>query len=179
MIAYHIDRGSTLFQNSNIELIKNITIDSATHLSSVIHSNYPDGLSYHGIRYYSNACNSSQLKGLYDFLKENILEYERRIHFPSLISRFQSLFAAANMEELDIWRSFFNLTSNSYKIFKIAYEDKNAIKLDASWIDKITPHSFLSSHYYAKKYWSGEISSNPKMELLIKPPITVIERVEI
>jgi len=174
LLAYHIDRYNRLKENEVINLMSDINIEPRV-LKEIMDERYPDGLSFHGNTYYARQPQTRE--EIQDVFTENIFEYERRLNYAHMPSRFQSFFASETMKELRFW---FKKLGNqeSFAVWEVEFEHSDFVKLDASWLgtDMDKP-SFLTSAYYAENYWTGKSSDHPQYELLIKSPIRVVKRV--
>ncbi|HHX62151.1 MAG TPA: hypothetical protein GX707_15795 [Epulopiscium sp.] len=175
MIAYHIDRTNSLKEGDIIELQIFDDIKPA-FLGQILNSNYPEGLSRHGGLYYISQSNQVNMK---EFILENLLEYERLLKFPDKVSRFESFFASQTLDEALIWKSILSHNPlDKFTIWEVEFNHENYLHLDSSWLYcDIYNFSPLYTAFFANKYWSGETSENPKMELLIKPPIKIVKKV--
>lgn len=124
------------------------------------------------------------------YIWEFALEYIRVLNYPSLPSRFQSIFAVQTLEEAEQWKNFFlNTNPNLGKINIVRLEYDNYFIGDTNWFnykvlydfyptDKFGNASYAAFCYYANKYWSGEITPSPKKELLVRLPCKVIDIVK-
>ena len=172
-IAYHIDRLRTLHEGQVIQL-------NTTHFSDMteISKHFKNGLSEHGIRYFSDLNAFANIGYFNSTLIEHCIETMRLISFPNVPSRFQSLFAIPTLDELDSWEELYG----DYPIYEVEYDTNNSIQLDASNLKggineetgEFSPCYLLS---YAKNYLSGKIGENPKMEILIPLPVKIGKRV--
>ncbi|MEK3699367.1 hypothetical protein NYE33_20555 [Paenibacillus sp. FSL R10-2199] len=172
MIAYHIDRLGSLKAGETIRL-RDVSLNPSI-LKDILDQRYPSGLSMHGDKYYATQANEGELQ---DILTENIYEYERRLHYPNLPSRFQSFFASETIETAMFWVSRIGL--HNYNLWEVEFSEDKYVKLDAAWlgIDK-NNLSFPVAAYFSEKYWSGVASENPQWELLIQPPVRIIRIVK-
>lgn len=173
--AYHIDRLGLLKPNDLIELqlVNNINPE---YLNEMLNIKYPLGLSNHG-KTYCSCLNTEKNKNSY--LIETFVEYERLLNFPNKFSRFQSFFAAETLEECIYWNNILN-PDNQFSVWEIEFEHDNFLKLDASWLKgDVSKQFFLYYSDFACKYWSGAVSEKPSLELLIKPPIRIVRKVQL
>lgn len=84
---YHIDRAGHLKEQEIIEPIKHIQIRQPHLLKEcdlLINNIYPEGLSFHGRRYFLDNINNFSM-GL-----DIIFEYERRLHYPDNLFKKKS-----------------------------------------------------------------------------------------
>lgn len=169
---YHIDRLNSLRVGQEINLMKfkdiscnNPSINAA--LQSQFDMFMKEGVSRHGDHYF--ATNPFFYDTSYDI--ELIFEYERKLNFPELPSRFQSLFA---VDRENIFPMLYRLGAlhKSVRIYEV--ECNNYFKADMNLLYK---GSNLINTFYAKRYWSGENLSAPLYEYLLKLPVKVIRRV--
>lgn len=117
---------------------------------------------------------------------EWVLEYVRMTMFPKMPSRFKCLFASKTKNETLRWAEYWNKTD--YNIVEI--ETNDFYELDCSWFTDLpnlrTPqpnHHLPQEYAYPKstartfeaavKYWNGEHSDNPRLEILIPLPCQV------
>lgn len=177
MRAYHIDRDNTLQEGQIISLYKN---NESSFLENTI---FPDGLSYHGLHYldesFQNLCGNQPSF----YVLEYELELIRKSYFPNLPSRFQSFFAIESIEENKKWDGIF---SDDCTIWEIEFDESNCIIRDSNLLQPTlkTENSNIvfspkDSFLYGYHYWSGYNTTNPRMELLIKPPIKIIKKVQL
>lgn len=176
MVAYHIDRDNSLQEGQIITLNKN------SEISFIENKMFPEGISYHGFHYLDE--NYQNIGGNQPsfYILEYELELIRKAYFPNLPSRFQSLFAIENLEEIQKWNGIF---SENCTIWEIEFDESNYVKLDSSLLipslkadDKNVTFSPKNSFFYGYHYWNGNISNNPRMELLIKPPVKILRRIQ-
>ncbi|MBO7744152.1 hypothetical protein I8J29_08105 [Paenibacillus sp. MWE-103] len=144
MKAFHLDRTGSIREHAEIGLLKAHGLAEPA-MAETLRAHYPHGLSYHGRAYFTE----NPLHGQFGI--EAIFEYERRLHFPALPSRFESFFAAATLEEL---------------MFQ--------------WFPRLVP-PYENGHVweieFEHAYWSGERSDAPMMEIIVKPPLTATRKV--
>ena len=178
MIAYHITH-DTVEINQICELLDpdlSIIRDDMKHIITDI---YPEGLSRWGNYLYpqrSNAQNAGMM------VYETIYEYERRLNFPDLPSRFQSIFATKSIEDLKIWLPTFQARNIPFFIWKIDTLDSSVIELDSNYLaggDVFGLQAFspVLTSFAANKYWKGSMTDNPRKELLVSPKIKFIENI--
>lgn len=177
MIAYHVDRENNLQKDQIITLYKN---DSDN--SFFTNFMFPDGLSYHGLHYTNETLQNIGGNQASFYILEYELELIRRSYFPNLPSRYQSFFAIKTVDEISKWNDIFD---TSYVIWKIEFEEANYIIRDSNMLysalkieNNISTFSAQNSFLFGYNYWKGHITSNPRFEMLIKPPIKIIEKME-
>lgn len=178
MIAYHLDRSNYLKENSTLNLINNYQLEN-TFIK------FENAFSRHGIKYLSQNFLNTDDYGSY--LWEFALEYIRLLNYPSLPSRFQSIFACRNLEEINYWKTLFEEQGfSNVKTFKISSNDEDCFVGDANWFNSKGLYeniqtsnfenvSWATYLYYSNKYWSGEFTHNPHVEVLVKLPCTINE----
>jgi len=173
--AYHIDRScSNHFQDGDILTISPTFTDYNTN--KLLESTYNNKLTRHGQQYLVNPINPTNP---WNTLYETIFEYERRINFPQLPSRFQSFFATQTLEDVDHWIGKLNL--NEYiPVWKVYVDPNKVFKADASWFNLDNfDKSTLRISYNALQYWYGKFKPDfeKEPELLIKESMKLIERI--
>lgn len=145
---------------------------SKENLQEHLYSMFPDGLSFHGWQY---------LLDRHDFVKdangvpyvkheytvELLFEYQRRALFPNRSSRFQSFFAWQTIEDA---KSFATKDQPIYRL-----ECDKYFKADQNLLT-VGVQNIACSHC-AHRYWSGEATQFPKWEILLRPPVYIIEQV--
>lgn len=165
---YHIDRAGHLKENDEIEPIKDIQIRQPHLLKeceNLINNIYPEGLSFHGRRYFLDNINNFSM-GL-----DIIFEYERRLHYPEKLSRYQSLFAFDKQGVYQFIQKK-ELNYEYYKIYEIEYEycEKHDMNLIRGW-------GQYDCTVNAKYYWENIPDYNPKnkplYEFLVKLPVKI------
>lgn len=108
----------------------------------------------------------------YTITIELVFELVRKASFPSMPSRFQSVFAFETLSEAQ------NFKANNSKYPSLIYlvEGQRSVKLDMSLL-KIGFNAAVGI-LLAEKYWSGQQSEIPEWEVLIQPPIKIIRQIE-
>ena len=128
-------------------------------------STYPEGISEHGNHFlFREACNDS--------LIESIFELVRQKDYPNMPSRFQSFFAV-DIDGLTKLRQSNSFKDTEYPIYEVNAD--RYVRLDMNWL---AGTCFLTINYFAQKYWSGEISKDPKIEYILIPPISILKKIE-
>lgn len=175
MIAYHMNRDHTLKEGQLIELYK---IDNNTNFLTNIM--FQDGLSHHGLHYVDESIQNLYGNQPSFYVLEYELELIRRAYFPQFPSRFQSFFAIDDIKKIQEWTDIFGDISD---IWKIEFDETNYIIRDSNLLyvpfqDRNGCQTFCQNNafYYGYNYWKGSISDNPRLEILVKPPIRVIEK---
>lgn len=225
MILYHYDRFKKMNENTIYELDRNFSKIALgdEEIEKYLHENFSEGLSQHGCSYVNEACAEVEISPIFmgdmfggegvplvqiDDIRNVLLqansavidqafELVRRISFPELPSRLQSLFCFGSMEELRTWDGY---SEKEGQVFEIEASENKTLCLDMSLVkggfdcnifsknsnDGLSEKSLLSAaHFnaqtilYANKYWSGEKSDYPIFEHLVEYPIKVLNRVEV
>jgi hypothetical protein len=129
---------------------------------------FPEGLSQHGWHYMVEPLDHRFIDGKryadHDMSCEIVFEHFRRVDFPKHPSRFQSYFA---WEDLEIARAF----GESRPIYRI--EADRVFRADQNWLS--LGGQLVRGSLYAGKYWSGAATPQPKWEILLVPPVRVLE----
>ncbi|WP_337026093.1 DUF2441 domain-containing protein [Pantoea eucrina] len=149
---------------------------SLQEMSMYFNSNFPAGVSQHGIQYLLNNDNYLQ-DASGNFLPytnlssslEVIYEFVRQLKFPELPSRFQCAFA---FEASSYARSFFQ--DSTIPVYEISGSGR-IFKGDMTLL-KIGPNH-LSTLVLAEKYWSGTVINPSAVEVLIECPAEIGNRV--
>ncbi len=200
MEFYHIDRSGQLHVGRTINLFpigqivtdlrQEIVQGNIPPLRFDFFENYADGLSNHGDKYAAHFQKHLNFLEICEYNQEFIFELIRLKQFPHKPSRFQSVFAFENIEQAAYWQS---ILGSDNKIVKLRVDHKQYSRHDAAFLQGgLAPHpddgtlspeelkkTFLYSapQYYssAVNYWSGSDEITPSTEILIKPPVTVVE----
>ena len=135
---------------------------------------FPDGLSLHGWQFmverhdFIRPTNSDALFVNHNMVVELVFEYVRRAVFPSRCSRFQSFFA---WESLEMAKAFRKEGQALYRV-----ESSSIFRADQSWLTLGVQNAIASLS--AHRYWSGASSGTPRWEILLAPPVRIMERVD-
>jgi hypothetical protein len=135
---------------------------------------FPDGLSLHGWQFmverhdFIRPTNSDALFVNHNMVVELAFEYVRRAVFPSRRSRFQSFFA---WESLEMARAFRKEGQALYRV-----ESNSIFRADQSWLTLGVQNAIASLS--AHRYWSGASSGTPRWEILLAPPVRIMERID-
>jgi hypothetical protein len=133
---------------------------------------YADGISEHGARYLYNPFYPIKDPAHNDYypvtpMIENIFELIRKLKFPEQRSRFQSIFACLTLEDAkNIIVKTFNGMGAIFEVECDEYvlKDMNLLFLG---------NSYVGSLIYAEKYWRGDRTDNPFLEVLMSPPVKI------
>lgn len=181
MDFYHIDRLKRLSSTRHIQLHKlSDTLPELTISDKKILETFNYELSQHGIVYLSQRFDSKSSFALSAQI-ELAFEFVRQLYFPQKLSRFQSMFAFKESNGWKSFPSFKKLPRNSFNI--VLLETDYYEEYDASWLHSYfnviergqTCEKYSNSYIISNafSYWSGEKSSKPQMECLLKCPVTV------
>jgi hypothetical protein len=181
-VFYHLDRQNRLVEGQTLELIHYNNV-SPSKLQNHVDSLFQRGVSNFGERYFLNP--TSKPFGIdWDnrrIIEENaieiLFEYVRRSHFSTMPSRFESIFAFESVENANKFiTKFVKNPSNRGTLWEV--EGNDYVKLDMNFLS--LGNSILCASYNAHKYWRGEESgSEQTWEILLKPPVKVIQRVQL
>ncbi len=144
-------------------------------LSQLVEELYPGGLTEHGKRYLLDEClvirtpNGPAPAVPNVPMMELLFELVRRLEFPYHISRFEAIFGWETIDEAETFRESFG--ERDSVICSVRCED--SAKLDMSLL--YLGGSTIGSLLYARKYWRGESGNAPKWEILMRPPVEVVE----
>lgn len=165
MRLYTVDRGRRLREGYVCELTEHSDI-SPPEISDLANELCPGGVSFHGELY---LLRSDQSTVVTDANTEIIFEWVRRAKYPHRPSRFQSLFAVADLESaMDFMRQ---TNAGVSPIFEI--DPDYAFSADMRLLN---PHqtSIVKSHF-ADLYWRGKPfpEGAPFWEWLVPCPVVV------
>jgi hypothetical protein len=135
---------------------------------------FPDGLSLHGWQYMVERhdvirpTDSNALFVNHNMVVELVFEYVRRAVFPSRRSRFQSFFAWESLEMARVFRK------EGQVLYRV--ESSSTFRADQSWLTLGVQNATASLS--AHRYWSGAPSGTPRWEILLAPPVRVMEHID-
>ncbi len=199
MRFFHIDRQNTLPESGDVKLLP------LNHLET-----YSCPKTMHFFR--GTYCNINQMGKLYlnpldvnisdfntlcsscynalVFAAEYAFESVRLAYFPTLPSRFSSIYACESKENVRFWCQQLGLNNFSASTATVKIiEARHYFYADAMWRDgafdftkfqKPEDNPFLGFfspfdyHVRAHSYWNGEKTDFPKMEVLCALPITIV-----
>ncbi|WP_152420083.1 hypothetical protein [Halorubrum distributum] len=202
---YHVDGHGELESGDEMDLewppkIKNdVIVKSPESNEEELKQQYPEGLSRHGARYAQSAFVTSDdvslgsgweaMTGLFKFTNtengdtgtQNTLPYQvlyewvfeliRIAEFENAQSRFQSYFAWPTLEDAEQFVT--NHREGEGSIYRVSCEEYEQRDMDL--IE--TPHLGIGQAN-ARKYWNSEPGSeSPTWEVVMEPPIDVLEKV--
>lgn len=181
---YSVDRRGFYREGATLNLMKDNPFStpfweldgwfSKESLREHLYSLYPDGLSFHGWQYLldrhdfvKDAMGISYVK--HEYTVEILFEYYRKSSFPSRASRFQSFFAWQTIEEAQ------SFAVNGQPIYRVECEEY--FKADQNLLTVGVQN--IACSFCAHRYWKGEGTHSPKWEILLIPPVYVVEQVGI
>lgn len=167
MLCYHVDRTGNLKPYQTINLFKP-NIDPAI-FEQTLSELYPEGISEHGSHYLIQSYDGFQR----DTSTEQIFELYRKMYFPDKPTRFQSFFAFPKLEQAKQFYSQFSKFIPSTQIFKVSVEEQ---KYHIGDMNLLRGDTILQCHQNAIDYWSGKICPSSVLEILIVPPIKILNR---
>jgi hypothetical protein len=135
---------------------------------------FPEGLSLHGWQYmverhdFIRPTNSDALFVNHNMVVELVFEYVRRAVLPLRRSRFQSFFA---WESLEMARACRKEGQALYRV-----EPSSIFRADQSWLTIGAQNAIAS--LCGHRYWSGAPSDTPRWEILLAPPVRIMERID-
>jgi len=110
----------------------------------------------------------------YDFLvRELAIEDVRKSGFKKYPSRLTSLYVCDTMEDALVWFPLISWRQTDSKLLKLKCTGK--LFIGDSLINKKNNCSYGYHLNQAQKYWSGEITDNPRFECLFEGKAEVVE----
>ena len=202
---YHVDRHGDLDVGSTMELEwpprlsdQLITVSPEENMET-LEDLYPEGLSRHGARYAQTGLISQEVDGLNDgwdamaglleandiaanqtgktFLTPHNVQYEfmfelyRMLKFEDKQSRFQSYFAVEELEDAVQFAENYRGTDSD--IFEVECEDYEVRDMELVKLEYLG-HIFT----HGEKYWNGEPGSNPEWEVVMEPPVEIVDVID-
>jgi len=201
MHFYHLDRLNT-FPAQPTEQLLPLKTHNTLGAEGIFNRLYPAGMSKTGERYLNpfdvDTSNYDSIKrtceNYHIYSIEYALEVVRLLHFTYLPSRFESLFACERKEDVIAWADI--LSQNSMDIanatVKVIETSNDFFIGDSAWRDQpLTLKQELENgqdyyrpvfspfayHYWAIQYWSGIRTDAPKLEVLCRLPVHVVDSV--
>lgn len=210
MILYHADRNSLLSEGMKLDLKADYELTRPEQI--VFRDLFPEGLSKHGINYIQDCVynfrhfpvrfiptSKSELRCIVadEITEANYrissteCEYKfeliRRALFPTLPSRFQSIFAVSDLSDFEQWLDV-GFTSDDH-VYELQVPDGTK-RFDSTWlrggyntgydVEKnlvFQGYSPSISLHLAINYWKGAPSESPRWEYLVPLPVTVGRRI--
>lgn len=102
-----------------------------------------------------------------------ILENVRKAYYPSLPSRYQSIFASASIEEAKMFRQKFGCPED--RIYEVTATE--CTRVDMNYIYLGTQN--IAGSFFAHQYWSGKATKYPFFEYVVKLPAAISKEVSI
>lgn len=135
--------------------------DIANHVSAL----YPDGMSPHGWHYCTVVFGVLTLSGSTvlpnEPTMEFIFEYVRRAAYPDRISRLQAFFGYDNIDQ----------ARKQYPEHPlVTFQSEQFFRCDQRWLN--VSYQVAVAEFNAHRYWSGDSTTDPVWEYLVRPPFT-------
>lgn len=171
---YHIDRSGYLREGQKISLQNDIEIRKdflKKDANRFLKEYFPNGLSFHGRHYFIDGYENKSM-GM-----DIIFEYERRLHYPEKLSRYEALFAF-NEDGVKDFILMKELDWEFYKIYEVEYEsyERHNMNFVRGW-------GQLDTMVSAKFYWENlpdyDKNRKPVYEYLLKMPVQIKREVSI
>ena len=144
MIVYHIDRAKSLCEGMTFSCSAN-------------------SLMRHGEHYWQ-AVNANDLSAVNDYIIEHVFEEIRLLFYPDKPSRFSSVFACADMNQLNLWGSQMNVAQNC-PVWEI--ETPTLFLADSAFLRCLSGthgqqvFDFSLARAFAHEYWQGATVAHP------------------
>jgi hypothetical protein len=167
---YHLDRKAEDLKPGYVMRLKAVNTGGrpeAAHLNEM----YPEGFSRHGVIY---ACGYAEPGP--ELRREHVLEFVRQDHYPHLPSRFTSFFACESADDARKLKAEGWLGQEGWGNAVIwVVEAESYFRADMGLFGF---SRYANVEQIAHAYWRQVESPRPFWELLLKPPVTVIKRLE-
>lgn len=181
---YHVSRTDISVGNT-FDLMKIDDLDGSvsadghytvTEFRDRLKLDFPHGITKHGHTYLFNPYNYIKNEHgtsfiVYQPMIETTFEMVRQGHYSDQPSRFTSVFGVCTIEEANALKAKY--FDGQGMIFKVSCE--RFWKKDMSLL--YTGGSFAGNIILARKYWEGNSLQNPFWEVLMAPPVQVIEKI--
>lgn len=143
-------------------------------IDAKIRALYPGGISGHGFNHLYRYNDLHIHNGFVDgnHAVETSFELMRMLKFPDLPSRFQAYFGCETLAESLEFSESQNDPCTVYLV-----ECENAVKVDMNWLT--TACSIPGNIAAAECYCRGEPSDQPFWEILMIPPVQIIEEISV
>ena len=169
MKLYHIDRSGHIKSGETISLIKNFPTKKMKDKEY-----YKDGLSSHGLCYYTYDARDN------NFLIDVVFEYERLLHYPDKLSRYQAFFCFDGYGVIEFVKTKY-LEDNFYKIYEIDVDPK---KVERHNMSLVRGWSHQSALKYARLYFEDKPNIYDKddkiiYEYLVKLPVVIGKEIKL
>lgn len=176
-----VDRCGNLNSGKQLELITDLSKTHKISIPGMISNDqllesfrryYPSGISLHGESYLFGFPSFAEHSGNKEFVHvspmiEAIFEQVRRADFPTLPSRFVSMFAWQDLENAYKFKS--NYHNQDANIFEVESEEYFLGDMSLLTIGGQVMNSFELAY----KYWSGGRTDNPFIEVLLPLPVSI------
>lgn len=165
MKLYHIDRSGHLSTNQILNLTKGF------YNKVTDNEYYEDGLSSHGLYYYLEDADGRS------FSIDAIFEYERLLHYPEKLSRYQA-FYAFDINGVAAFAKKKELEDKFCKVYEVDVEsyERHNMSLVRGWSNCVISK-------FAKLYWNDGIDPDEKREViyeyLIRLPVKIGREVSV
>ena len=148
--------------------------DNGTELLAAL---LPSGLGKHGINYVGTL--RGKLTEDTSGMIEMLAEFIRQSHFLHRPSRLASCFACRTLQEALKFSSTYSVTVNEGERkpdpeIWIVESNENGFEADMKWLNvgHMWGHTLINLH----NYWSGKLSDQPMVEVLLPLPVKVLKR---
>lgn len=166
---YTLDRLGALALGSTLTLTTFNDIQPP-FLQEHVDTMFPNGVSRHGDSYFLS---QPQQSNPVNEVVELLAEYIRRAHYPLRPSRFQSWFGTESVQGARDFRTEF--AGGSGAIWRVRSQE--SFRADMRLLT--LQNSNLVRSWRVHQYWEGQTNSvSPFWEMLLVPPIEVLELVE-
>lgn len=137
---------------------------------------FPKGVGMHGLRHLT--ANLNNYHHYEECIIEIVFELIRQQFYPTMLSRLTSLYAVQTLEQTENWIKIFSNTEKADSIWKIKYTN-SSYPLDAKYLNiDVNGFSYINLIENAHKYWKGQLSDNPLIEILVEFPVQVLHLVK-
>lgn len=170
--AFTVDRMASLAPELAMDRVRHADIDPP-ELQGHVDELFPEGVTQHGNAYLLNG--QQPAFGASGNI-ELLFEYVRRSRFPDAPSRFESVFGWESIEAAAKFKIDYGTpTAGVWEV----ETPSNPFRADMHCLT--LGGSLLVFSYRAARYWSqldSAAEGQPRWELLLRPPVRVIRRVE-
>ena len=179
MYVYHLDRAHSLNEGQILDLVDLTCVYGDEKLVNLLGDKFNDfsftlkNAGFSKVTRFINGMASRPIidKEFRDTINiEKNFEIIRKASFPTMLSRYTSMFGVLKLDDIQKWGTFFGY--NNSPIWLIECETRSPI-LDARFLrsfKKITPEVIDM----AFKYWNGFKSDDPLPEVLFSLPAKVV-----
>lgn len=168
---YHVDRWDDLAPGDTLGLEH--PEEWGPEVNSLLTELYPDGLSHHGRYYCTQNLHEEGSDDLWDFSCEAVFELVRARRYPERPSRLESVFGFETLDAVETFLAEF--VDSSHAVWKV--ETARGFAADMNLVDA---PDYARGLHRAEYYWRGEtFLDDPLWEVLLEPPVEVVERVDV